>query len=102
MLQEAIGATAGRLPIRQLAGAPEVPARHRAVRLPARTTFFEILAGRQRALPERERETLPDAVVVQRQHIGTAEAKNQQHLHGPSADATDGRETGDERRSEER
>src|SRR5437870_196372 len=55
-------------------GAPEIPARHGAVRPPALAPFGD--GGRRGQLAaEGDRETLADAVVTDRQHVGPAEAE---------------------------
>ena len=59
--------------------------------------FSSSFARRQLALPEGDREALADAVVVRRQHVRAAEAEDQQHLHGPAADAAHRGEALDDR-----
>src|SRR5262249_19205100 len=82
---------------RHFHGAPEVPARDRAVRLPSTTALFDLLARRQCALLEGEREALANSVIVDREHVWAAEAEDEQHLRRPPADPAHLRQPFDDR-----
>src|SRR5207244_8700285 len=76
------------LRLRRLRGAPQIPARCRAIRPPSRAAPLQIGARRQLALLEGDREPLADAIVVRGQDVRAAEAEDQEHLHRPPADPT--------------
>src|SRR5262249_40749736 len=53
--------------------APQIPTRDGSIRLPARAVLLEILTRRQIALPEGDRKSLPDPIVVHRKHVRASE-----------------------------
>src|SRR5690606_4702962 len=65
---------------------PQVPARHGAVRSPVFPCLEQAVRGGAAAIAAFE--TAAYAEVIQRQHVGTAQREDEQHLHGPAADAT--------------
>jgi len=77
---------------RQVHRPPQIPGRRAAVGRPALAEQGEHLRRRQFLQPIRQLESLPDAEVSHRQHIGAAQLEHQQHLHGPAADAAHRRE----------
>src|SRR5712691_2963525 len=79
---------AGLLP-RFVRRAPEIPRRRRAMRLPALAIRPQGLRRRTGALSVGAAIALANAEVVHRQHVGASEREDQEHLHGPPADAAD-------------
>jgi hypothetical protein len=82
----------------EVAGAPHIPAGDRAPGAPFFRTLFHLggfgeVGGSDFVgwfeLAEGEGEAFADAVVGDRQDIGTAEAEDEEHLDGPAADAAD-------------
>src|ERR1700691_3403167 len=80
----------------EIAGSPEIPAGDRAPGLPTFGALAhevglgqeigrDLLCGLE--TEEGERETFAHSVVVDRQHVGAAETKDEQHLDGPTTDA---------------
>src|ERR1700682_2180776 len=93
------------LTVGQVAGAPEVPAGDVAPGLPAGGAFVDDVGFGEVGggyfvcwleLAEGEGEAFADAVVVNGQDVGAAEAEDEQHLDGPLADAADLREVLDD------
>src|SRR6185437_85901 len=83
---------------RDIGGAPEIPARDAAIRLPAPAALFHLVLRRCAAIfLECKAESLAHAEIVERQHIGPAEAEDQQHLDRPAADAAHLRQLLDDR-----
>src|SRR5215831_10342834 len=71
---------------RHFHGAPEVPARDRAVRPPPLAALFDLLARGKRALFEGGGEALANSVIIDWKHVWAAEAEDEQHLCRPPAD----------------
>src|ERR1700722_3976814 len=80
---------------RKLSRSPQVPASHRAPRLPARCPPFHLLRLGKHIdtdrlarvdFPKTQQIALADSVVSTRKKIWTPQAKHQQHLRRPGAD----------------
>jgi len=72
---------------RQLHGAPQVPGSKAAIRLPALAELGQRARQRHAAQAVGEAKAVADAEVVDRQHIGALQLKDQHHLDGPATDA---------------
>lgn len=77
-------------------GAPHVPACDRAIGAPAFAKGEELFGFGHVLLAVGDRPAFLHAEVVDGENIGAAEAKDQEHLDGPGADAADADKTLDE------
>src|SRR5579884_1274033 len=91
-------------PFFEIDGAPHVPARYGAPGSPALGITCKFIGRGQQnfvavllPLAEGERKSVTDAVISNRQHIGPAQAENQQHVDGPHPDAANLRQLLDDR-----
>jgi hypothetical protein len=84
------------LSVAVLERAPEVPARHRAVRAPLRADLLHVLWRGTFALAIRALDRVLDPEIQLRKHIGAAKPEHEEHLRRPSSNAFHLHEMGDE------
>lgn len=83
-------------PHRLIRRAPQVARGERAMWRPAPPEDFEFFRLGHFSFAIGHLKTAPHAEVVNRQHVGSAEIENEEHLHGPAPDAFHAREPLDE------
>lgn len=84
------------LPVTVVERAPEIPARNRAVRAPLRADLAHVFRRWSLPLPVRAANRVLNPQVELRENVAAAEAKHQEHLRRPAANAFDLHEVLDE------
>src|SRR6185436_18325042 len=76
----------------KIGGAPEIPARYGAIWFPLYAGFYQIFGRGELALAIERSEAGANAIVVHWPNVWATQAGDEQHFHGPAADAAHLRE----------